>query len=84
MWMREQKSRLLVIWGSTSSRSIQESSERYRNDMPDAEGHVVDGSHFALDTAADEIAELAERCRFFRLGSWSARQPSSTYLGECK
>jgi len=37
-----------------SSRSIQES----RNDVPEAEVHVAEGSHFALDRAADEIAEL--------------------------
>jgi hypothetical protein len=26
--------------------------------VPDAEVHIVDGGHFALDTAADEIAAL--------------------------
>jgi surfactin synthase thioesterase subunit len=26
--------------------------------VPNAEVHVVDGGHFALDTAADEIAAL--------------------------
>jgi hypothetical protein len=30
----------------------------YRRDVPKAEVHVVDGGHFALDTAADEIAAL--------------------------
>ena len=32
--------------------------EAYRRDVPKAEVHVVDGGHFALDTAADEIAAL--------------------------
>jgi hypothetical protein len=27
--------------------------ERYRKDVPKAEAHVVDGRHFALDTAAE-------------------------------
>ncbi len=31
---------------------------RYRRDVPKAEVHIVDGGHFALDTAADEIAAL--------------------------
>jgi len=32
--------------------------QRYRNDVPNAEVHIVDGGPFALDTAADEIAAL--------------------------
>jgi hypothetical protein len=27
-------------------------------DVPDAEGHVLNAAHFALDTAADRIAQL--------------------------
>jgi len=30
----------------------------YRRDVPNAELHIVDGGHFAVDTAADEIAAL--------------------------
>jgi pimeloyl-ACP methyl ester carboxylesterase len=32
--------------------------ERYRKDVQNAEVHVLDAGHFALDTAADEIAQL--------------------------
>ena len=32
--------------------------ERYPKDVPNAEVHVLDAGHFALDTAADEIAAL--------------------------
>jgi hypothetical protein len=32
--------------------------ERYRKDVPKAEVHVLDAGHFALDTAADQIAQL--------------------------
>jgi pimeloyl-ACP methyl ester carboxylesterase len=32
--------------------------ERYRKDVPTAQVHVLDAGHFALDTAADEIAAL--------------------------
>jgi surfactin synthase thioesterase subunit len=32
--------------------------------VPNAEVHVVDGGHFALDTAADEIAALI--CQFMK------------------
>ena len=43
---------------STTSRSIPGEPERYRKDVPNAEVHVLDAGHFALDTAADEIAAL--------------------------
>ena len=33
-------------------------AERYRKDVPNAEVHILDAGHFALDTAADEIAAL--------------------------
>ena len=35
--------------------------EAYRRDVPTAEVHVLDAGHFALDTKADEIAELIRR-----------------------
>lgn len=41
---------------STVYRTIQ--PESYRKDVPNAEVHIVDGGHFALDTAADAIAGL--------------------------
>ena len=34
--------------------------ERYRKDVPNAEVHIVDGGHFALDTAADQIAAFVQ------------------------
>jgi pimeloyl-ACP methyl ester carboxylesterase len=55
-WMREKQPRLLVIWGKYELSFDPGEPERYRKDVPHAEVHVVDGSHFALDTAADEIA----------------------------
>src|ERR1700731_2471021 len=55
-WMREKQPRLLVIWGKYDSSFDPSEPEAYRRDVPKAEIHIVDGGHFALDTAADEIA----------------------------
>jgi hypothetical protein len=33
----------------------------YRRDVPSAQVHVLDAGHFALDTAADEIADFVRR-----------------------
>ncbi len=60
-WMQEQQPRLLVIWGKYESSFDASEPESYRKDVPNAEIHIVDGGHFALDTAADEVADLARR-----------------------
>lgn len=57
-WMREKQPRLLVIWGKYDLSFDPGEPERYRADVPKAEVHVLDAGHFALDTAADEIAAL--------------------------
>ncbi|HYL11466.1 MAG TPA: alpha/beta hydrolase [Terriglobales bacterium] len=59
-WMRQNQPRLLVIWGKYESSFDSSEPESYRRDVPNAEVHIVDGCHFALDTAADEIAALVE------------------------
>jgi pimeloyl-ACP methyl ester carboxylesterase len=55
-WMRENRPRLLVIWGKYELSFDSGEPERYRKDVPNAEVHLVDGGHFALDTAADQVA----------------------------
>jgi pimeloyl-ACP methyl ester carboxylesterase len=57
-WMREKQPRLLVIWGKYEASFDPSEPEAYRRDVPTAEVHIVDGGHFALDVAADEIAQL--------------------------
>jgi pimeloyl-ACP methyl ester carboxylesterase len=57
-WMRERQPRLLVIWGKYDRSFELSEPEAYRRDVPNAHVHVLDAGHFALDTAADEIAAL--------------------------
>ena len=57
-WMREKQPRLMVIWGKHDLSFELSEPEAYRRDVPKAEIHVLDAGHFALDTAADEIAAL--------------------------
>src|SRR5882762_8150184 len=57
-WMRERRPRLLVIWGKYDPSFDLSEPEAYRRDVPNAELHIVDAGHFALDTRADEIAAL--------------------------
>lgn len=60
-WMREKQPRLLVIWGKHDLSFELTEPEAYRRDVPNAEIHVLDAGHFALDTAADEIAVLVRK-----------------------
>ena len=59
-WMRKTQPRLLVIWGKYELSFDASEPEAFRRDVPKAEVHRVDGGHFALDTAADEIAYLVD------------------------
>lgn len=58
IWMQERQPRLLVLWGKYDPSFDISEPEAYRRDVPKAEVHVLDAGHFALDTAADQIAEL--------------------------
>jgi pimeloyl-ACP methyl ester carboxylesterase len=57
-WMQKTHPRLLVLWGKYELSFAPTEPEAYRRDVPKAEVHIVDGGHFALDTAADQIADL--------------------------
>jgi pimeloyl-ACP methyl ester carboxylesterase len=57
-WMRQAQPRLLVLWGRYDPSFEATEPEAYRRDVPSAEVHVLEAGHFALDTAADEIAAL--------------------------
>ncbi|MGA8087268.1 MAG: alpha/beta hydrolase [Terracidiphilus sp.] len=60
-WMQKTQPKLLVLWGKHDLSFDPGEPERYRKDVPNAEVHVLDAGHFALDTKADEIAEIIRR-----------------------
>ena len=57
-WLQKMQPKLLVVWGKHDPSFDIGEPERYRKDVANAEVHVLDGGHFALDTKADEIAAL--------------------------
>jgi pimeloyl-ACP methyl ester carboxylesterase len=59
-WMRQTQPRLLVLWGMYELSFDDSEPEAFRRDVPQAQVQRVDGGHFALDTAADEIANLVD------------------------
>src|SRR4029077_12835931 len=57
-WLHKTQPRLLVLWGKYDQSFELTEPEAYRHDVPAAQVHVLDAGHFALDTAADEIAQF--------------------------
>jgi len=57
-WMQTTQPRLLVLWGKYDRSFDISEPEAYRRDVRKAEIHVLDAGHFALDTAAGEVAAL--------------------------
>jgi pimeloyl-ACP methyl ester carboxylesterase len=57
-WMARNRPRLLVLWGKYDPSFDPSEPEAYRRDVPNSQIHVLEAGHFALDTAADEIAGL--------------------------
>jgi pimeloyl-ACP methyl ester carboxylesterase len=57
-WLQKRQPKLLVLWGKHDLSFDLGEPERYRKDVPNAEIHILDAGHFALDTKADEIAAL--------------------------
>jgi pimeloyl-ACP methyl ester carboxylesterase len=55
-WLRDRQPRLLVLWGKYDPSFQVAEAAAYKRDVPEAEIHILDAGHFALDTAADEIA----------------------------
>jgi pimeloyl-ACP methyl ester carboxylesterase len=66
-WMQKTQPRLLVLWGKYDLSFELTEPEAYRRNVPKAQVHVLDAGHFALDTAADEIADLV---RGFMSNKW--------------
>ena len=57
-WLRRRQPPTLVVWGRYDSSFITPGAEAFRPDLPNAEIHILDAGHFALDEKVDEIAAL--------------------------
>jgi pimeloyl-ACP methyl ester carboxylesterase len=55
-YFRTHRPPLLAVWGKNDPAFIPAGAQAYRRDIPDAEVHLLDTGHFALETHAPEIA----------------------------
>jgi pimeloyl-ACP methyl ester carboxylesterase len=60
-WLRQHRPPTLVAWGANDPSFIAAGATAYWQDLPDAEIHLLDAGHFALDEKTDEIANLILR-----------------------
>jgi len=74
-WLQKTQPKLLVLWGKHDPSFDIGEPERYRRDVPNAEVHILDAGHFALDTRADEIAALVHEFMNTQ-GVSSAKRPA--------
>ncbi|HEY8958400.1 alpha/beta hydrolase [Chitinophaga sp.] len=57
-YLRTHQPRVLVVWGKNDLIFTWPGAEAYKKDVPGAEVHLLDGSHFALEEYHEEIAAL--------------------------
>jgi pimeloyl-ACP methyl ester carboxylesterase len=55
-YLREHQPPTLIVWGPQDGYMPEASARAYRRDLPDAELHLLDGGHWALETNLEEIA----------------------------
>lgn len=60
-YFRAHRPKLLAVWGRHDPAFLPAGAKAYRRDLPDAEIHLLDAGHFALETHASEIAALMRR-----------------------
>jgi pimeloyl-ACP methyl ester carboxylesterase len=60
-YLRKHQPPTLVLWGKFDPSFSVAGAHAYRNDVPDAQVHLLEGGHFVLDEACDEAALLMRR-----------------------
>jgi pimeloyl-ACP methyl ester carboxylesterase len=55
-FLRDRKPPTLVVWGTHDLFFTVAGAQGYRRDLPDAELHLLDAGHFALESHGREIA----------------------------
>src|SRR5690606_41235402 len=57
-YFRAHQPPLLAVWGRHDPAFIPAGALAYQRDLPEAQVHLLDAGHFALETHAEEIAAL--------------------------
>ena len=60
-YLRTRQPPLLAIWGKNDPTFLAAGAEAFKRDVPNAEIHLLDTGHFALETHTQEIADAVRR-----------------------
>jgi pimeloyl-ACP methyl ester carboxylesterase len=60
-YLRQHQPPTLVLWGKYDTSFTVDGATAYGRDVPDAEIHILDAGHFAMDEKLDEVARLTSR-----------------------
>jgi pimeloyl-ACP methyl ester carboxylesterase len=78
-FFREHRPPTLIVWGRNDPFFTVEGAKAYQRDLPDAELHLLDAGHFALETHAAEIAALMREFLGRRLHAKSDARQAPTH-----
>jgi pimeloyl-ACP methyl ester carboxylesterase len=57
-WLRAHQPPTLIVWGTNDPSFTPAGAEAFKRDLPEAELHLLDAGHFALDEQTDAVAKL--------------------------
>ena len=60
-YLRKHRPPLLAVWGRHDPAFVPAGAQAYKRDLPDAEVHLLEAGHFALETHHREIAVLVRK-----------------------
>lgn len=67
-WLRDHRPPTLIVWGKNDPAFIAAGAEAYLRDLPDAELHLLDAGHFAVEERPVEIAKYIIQFMYRRRG----------------
>ncbi len=60
-FLRERQPKTLILWGENDIFFTPEGGRAYLRDLPEAELHMLDSGHFAVEDSLDEITAQIKR-----------------------
>ena len=73
-WLRRHRPPTLVVWGRNDPFFVEAGALAYKDDVPDADVHLLDTGHFALE---DRVGEIAPLIGSFLDRTWSPGRPTA-------
>jgi len=80
-FLRERRPKTLILWGENDIFFTPEGARAYLRDLPEAELHMLDSGHFAVEDSLDEIAAHIKRFHAETIEGRTAAQSAAATMG---